>query len=113
MKNEEVIDGWKRIIEGQFIDPATENPWEIKKRLPSYKIQAKLAALTDEYSGRLVKHLKSQGIYRITHFTVLNKEGMAEYAVNYHPYDENTKQDYERVKYTRPAKEFFDGRFIY
>jgi hypothetical protein len=101
----------KKAIEGRFMEE--ENPWAIKDRLSHEKLQAKLNAFNDEYAGRLVKHLASQGCYRISHFSVLNENSTAEYAVNYHPFDESLKRDYEKIKHTRPAREFFDGRFLH
>ena len=96
--------------QGSFVKG--KNPWGITERLSHTDLQAKLNYFNDKYAGQLTKHVKSQGCYRIDNFSVLNMNGAAEYAVNYHPYDESTNKDYEKIKHTRPAREFFDGRFI-
>ncbi|MCL1700792.1 hypothetical protein [Lysinibacillus sp. Bpr_S20] len=109
MKNKDVIDAWRSVIEGDFVD--VKNEWTISKRVSVEQIKGKLNALNDEHAGNLVRHKATTNLYRITHFSVLNENGRAEYAVNYHPFDENTLCDHEKVKFTRPASEFFDGRF--
>ena len=111
MTNKKTIEGWRSVIEGEFV--GNPNEWIIEERLSHDKLQAKLNVFNDEYAGRLAKHIKSQGCYRISHFSVLNKDGKAEYAVNYHPFDESLRRDYEKIKHTRPANEFFDGRFVF
>lgn len=85
--------------------------WLLKDKLPHIELAGALDRFNEEYAGRLVKHVKSQGIYRIERFSVLNKDGISEFAVNYHPYDENTQRDFNKVLHVRPASEFFDGRF--
>ncbi|MFC0188446.1 hypothetical protein ACFFJY_09125 [Fictibacillus aquaticus] len=87
--------------------------WAIKERLSHIKLQEKLNSLNGEFAGRLVKHVESEECYRISHFSVLNENSTAEYAVNYHPFDELLERDRVKIKHTRPAREFFDGRFIY
>ena len=110
MVNKQVISEWSRVILGDLIEEP--NKWEITERLSNKELQAKLTKFNDEFGGHLVRHINSQGAYRIDFFSVLNKNGKAEIAVNYHPYDENTQKDYPKVNHTRPAREFFDGRFM-
>lgn len=85
--------------------------WVISERLSHEEIKAKLRELDEQYSGKIVRHTKTNGLYRIWYFSVLNQNGTAEIAVNYHPYD-LTESDIFEVKFTRPAREFFDGRFV-
>lgn len=63
------------------------------------------------FAGNLARHVKTGGIYRISHFSVLNQNGISELAVNYHPYIEEDKHDITPVRHTRSCEEFFDGRF--
>lgn len=99
------------MLMGHFCDTAIDKPWVLTEKLSHILLGAKLGAFNDAYSGRLVTHIESQGAYRIERFSVLNKDGISEFAVNYHPYDENTQRDYNEVLHVRPASEFFDGRF--
>ena|SRR6185312_13810436 len=89
-----------------------EIEYEIFERLPENELRVKLYTLNKKYSGKLIEHIKSDKWYRISHLSILNHDGVAEYAVNYHPYHEDTGTDASDIKYTRPAREFFDGRFI-
>lgn len=109
MTNKDTISNWNRVILGEFLKESNE--WEITKRLSLKGLQRKLTDLNDEFGGRLVRHIKSRDAYRIDYFSVLNSNSKAEIAVNYHPYDENTQKDYNKVNHTRSASEFFDGRF--
>lgn len=110
MTNKKIISEWSRVILGEFLDEPSK--WEITERLSNKDLQNKLTKLNDEFGGHLVRHIKTQGAYRIDFFSVLNINSKAEIAVNYHPYDENIQKDYHKVNHTRPAREFFDGRFI-
>lgn len=92
---------------------SNENQWLIHTRLPNKTLQAKLNEFDEEYARRLIRHVKLGGCYRISHFSVLNEKGTGQYAVNYHPFDETTKRDFPRIRHTRPAHEFFDGRFVF
>jgi len=64
------------------------------------------------YAGRFVVLNKNGDQSRISHFSILNHNGKAEYAVNYHPYSPARERDF-KIKHTRRAREFFDGRFSY
>lgn len=110
MDNKQVISEWCNVILGEFIEEPSK--WEIAERLSNKELQVKLTKLNDEFGGHLVRHIKSRGAYRIDFFSVLNANNKAEIAVNYHPYDENTQKDYQKVNHTRPVSEFFDGRFM-
>ena len=87
--------------------------WAIEKRLSFEELNAKLDEYNDMFAGRLVVLKKNGDHYRISHFSVLNHNGKAEYAVNYHPFNNGTKHDHVKIRHTRPAREFFDGRFSY
>ncbi len=110
MKNTEVIQEWAKVILGERIEEPSK--WEITERLTNKELQKKLTELNDEFSGHLVRHIKTQGAYRIDFFSVLNADNKSEISVNYHPYDESTQTDYRKVNHVRPAREFFDGRFM-
>lgn len=59
--------------------------------------------MPDALTGKLFRHIKSGGLYRVTGTRII--ESTYEIGI-----------DYENVitlePYNRPAKEFFDGRFI-
>lgn len=88
-----------------------QQDWSIKKRLPSEEIEKNLARLNNNYSGKLVQLKFNGDNYRISHFSILSHNQTAEYAVNYHPYSPTQQRDFYNEKHTRPAREFFDGRF--
>ena len=92
---------------------AQPHSWIIERRLSNKEIDEKLKELNDMYAGRLVVLNKNGDNYRITHFSILNHSGMAEYAVNYHPYCKVNERDYPTNKHTRSAREFFDGRYSF
>lgn len=89
------------------------NIWAIEKRLSFEELASKLDKYNDLYAGRLVILRKNGDHYRISHFSTLNENGKAEFAVNYHPYSPSQERDYHKIRHTRPAREFFDGRFSY
>ena len=85
------------------------NKYVINERLPLEELQANLEAYNEIYAGSLVVSKKDNEMYCISHFSVLNHSGKAEYAVNYYPY--SSIHDYSKINHTKPAQEFFDGRF--
>lgn len=88
-----------------------KNALTIHERLDEREIKFILMEFEDKYAGQLVKHKKTNNIYRISHFSILNEGGGAFVAVNYHPFDTENNRDLTNVKFTRPAFEFLDGRF--
>ena len=99
---------------GEWAVPGEVNKWLITERLSTRTLVDNLRALTNEYKNDIVRHKASGGLYVIAYFSVLNANGGAEYAVNYHPYYAMGNEDYftmKRVTHTSPASEFFDGRF--
>ena len=109
---EEVIHFAKLHIE-ELTSEGKPNIWLIEERLSFKEIDSTLDEYNEKYAGRLVILKKDGAYYRITHFSILSRNGKAEYAINYHPFNNETKHDYVKIRHTRPAIEFFDGRFIY
>ncbi|MGF0347704.1 hypothetical protein ACQR3P_29105 [Rhodococcus sp. IEGM1300] len=95
-------------IDSDKIEP---NPYSLTRRLSRGDVSLLLDSYNDDYSGNLVRHVKTGGVYRIDHFSLLNANGSSEIVVNYHLYDQAEQRDHNKVRYTRPASEFFDGRF--
>lgn len=89
------------------------NIWRIDNRLFQEELIAKLDEYNDDYAGRIIVLGKNGEQYYISHFSVLNHNGLAEYAVNYHPFSPNQKQKYHKIINTIPASDFFDGRFSF
>ena len=89
-----------------------ENQYQIDGRLSYEQIENELRERDKAYAGRIVVLVKNGEAYRIERWSILNHNGIAEYAVHYHPVDLITNRDFTNVKHTRPARELFDGRFL-
>lgn len=87
------------------------NEYLIKENKDLKELKYTLDEMNDLHAGTLVRHVKSGGVYRISHFSVLNHNGISELAVNYHPFIEDRGYDITSVRHTRSCQEFFDGRF--
>lgn len=88
------------------------NEYTIAERLTDQQLIELLQKWNNAHAGKTAVHIESKGFYKVDHFCVLNRNGMAELAVTYHPIDNGTKYNFTSIKHTRPCSEFFDGRFI-
>ncbi|TCI26708.1 hypothetical protein EVJ32_04865 [Exiguobacterium sp. SH5S4] len=83
----------------------------IEDKMSVQGLMDELGRMDELHAGKLVRHVKTKGVYRISHFSVLNQNGGSELAVNYHPFVEVGGYDITSVRHTRSCEEFFDGRF--
>ncbi|MBM7715361.1 hypothetical protein MXL46_11330 [Heyndrickxia sporothermodurans] len=84
------------------------NDWVITQRLTKEELTKRLMNLHNRFAGNTYRH-KNGGTYTIEHFSILSRDGGAEIAVNYVETNDGVIECY--VPHTRPAREFFDGRF--
>jgi hypothetical protein len=86
----------------------------IERGMSSIELAYQLRLINIDEYRRIYFHKKSGNYYCVIEFSVLNQDGGAEFAVNYSPcssfggdsWDVNTD-----ILFTRPAREFYDGRF--
>ncbi len=82
--------------------------WSIKQRFERKELEKQLLKLHDKFTGNTYSH-RNGGEYIIEHFSILSRDGGAEFAVNYCEVNDGVITCY--VPHTRPARDFFDGRF--
>ncbi|WP_214783282.1 hypothetical protein [Exiguobacterium sp. s183] len=89
------------------------NPYLITEKKSNEDLSLLLDDYNEKHAGKLVRHVASGGIYRISHFSILSRDGNSEIQANFHPFDELTQVELVNVRHSRPCVEFFDGRFSF
>lgn len=82
--------------------------WVITQRLTKEELAKRLMNLHNRFAGNIYRH-KNGSMYMIEQFSILSRDGGAEIEVNYVEINDGVIECY--VPHSRPAREFFDGRF--
>lgn len=97
---------------------ASPEDFVFTSRLSHRTIEDLLKSHDNSISGKCFRHKKTDGIYQISHTSILNYKDKAELAVNYVPVSVVSEQadffvfrPHNDVRHNRPCSEFFDGRF--